>query len=494
MRPSGKGRPPARALEPDAAARPRAERSAAELPSRPPGVYPSAPGVPLAARLKLPRSEPIEPVAPQRDRWLLRHRSGVFSPGPPRVESSEAGAAARAVETPRAARNGMEHVRRRIAVVSGIRSEYDILYAVMDAIRSHPELELEVVLTGAHLSSRFGASAEWALRDGFPVAERIESLFDSDTGSGRVRGAAVQLLGLSQSVLRLAPDFLLVCGDREEAITSALVGAYCNVPVAHLAGGDLAVGNVDDSVRHAVTKLAHLHLTFSEKSAERVRRLGEEEWRVHAVGNPALDRFRSAPPLERRELEKELGCALGAGPLALVVQHAISSESGSGADQLRTTLEAVASIGCRALVGMPNSDAGSRAMLEAIREQAALYPQLHPIGTLPRDVFVNLLRETSVLVGNSSMGLLEAPFLGLPVVNVGRRQGGREHAQNVLFVPHERGEIAAAIRRCLSDPALRERIERAPQPFGDGRSGPRIAELLARAPERERLLLKRWTY
>ncbi len=364
----------------------------------------------------------------------------------------------------------------------------------MRAVEAHPELELELCLTGAHLSSRFGASADWALRDGFRVVERIESLFDSDSGSGRLRGAAVQLLGLSQCVARQAPDFLFVCGDREEAITTALVGAYQNVPVAHLAGGDLAVGNVDDSVRHAVTKLAHLHFTLSEQSAERVRRLGEEPWRVHAVGNPALDRIREAPRISRSELSKQLGIELGSGPLVLVIQHVISSESACGADQLRTTLEAVSAQGCSALVGQPNSDAGSRAMLEVIREFAERHPQLKPIPTLPRDLFVNLLRETSVLVGNSSLGLLEAPFLGLPVVNVGRRQGGREHAANVSFVPHERAAIAEALRRCLCDRALREQISHIAQPFGDGHSGPHIAELLARAPERERLLVKRWTY
>jgi GDP/UDP-N,N'-diacetylbacillosamine 2-epimerase (hydrolysing) len=385
-------------------------------------------------------------------------------------------------------------VRRRILVVSGIRSEYDILYPAMCAVQAHPELELLVCLTGAHLSARFGSSADWATRDGFEVVDRIESLFDSDQGSGRLRGAAVQLLGLSQCAARAAPDFLFVCGDREEAMTTALVGAYQNIPVAHLAGGDLAVGNVDDSVRHAVTKLSHLHLTLSEQSAERVRKLGEEPWRVHAVGNPALDRFRSTPRWTRRELAKELGLELGDGPLVLVIQHVISSESEAGAAQLRTTLEAVAASGCTALIGQPNSDAGSRAMCDVIREFAQRHPQLHPIPTLPREPFVNLLREASVLVGNSSLGVLEAPFLGLPVVNVGRRQGGREHARNLLFVPHERSAIRASIERALFDTELRDQIAAAPQPFGDGCSGPRIAEILARAPERERLLVKQWTF
>jgi GDP/UDP-N,N'-diacetylbacillosamine 2-epimerase (hydrolysing) len=365
---------------------------------------------------------------------------------------------------------------------------------VIAASAVHPSLEVGVIATGAHLAPGFGHTLRQIEQDGFPIVERIESLLDSDRAFGRARSAAVQLLGLTQTLEREAPDFLVVCGDREESITGALAGAYGNVPVAQIAAGDLAVGNVDDSVRHAVTKLAHLHLTLSEASAVRVRRLGEEVWRVHNVGNPALDRLTGAPALDRKELSRRLGCDLTRGPVVLVIQHVISSEIEQGAAQLRTTLEAAQELGFTTLVGSPNSDAGSRAMREVIREFAAASPAIHAYETLPREVFGSLLRSVDVLLGNSSAGLLEAPFLSLPVVNVGNRQRAREHAENVLFVAHERGAIVEAVKRCLFDEAHRAKVAATSNPYGDGRSGERIASILARAPSRDRLLEKHWTY
>lgn len=384
--------------------------------------------------------------------------------------------------------------RRRILFLTGIRSEYDILEPVIRAVDAHPELEAGVIATGAHLSSTFGNTVEKIEADGFRIVERIESLLDADTPISRVRSAAVQLLGLTQTLPRLDPDFLVVCGDREESITGALAGAYGNVPVAQLAAGDVAVGNVDDAVRHAATKLAHLHLTLSEGSAARVRRLGEEPWRVHVVGNPALDRLRATPEMDLEELSEAVAVDLSRGPVLLVIQHVISSETRLGAAQLRTTLEAVRELGYTTLVGSPNSDAGARAMREVARQFDDPAGAIHCYETLPRDAFVNLLRRVDVLLGNSSLGLLEAPFLRLPVVNVGNRQGGREHAENVLFVGHDRAEIVEATKRCLFDAEHRARVEATANPFGDGRSGPRIAELLAAHADRERLLLKRWTH
>lgn len=191
-------------------------------------------------------------------------------------------------------------MKRKVLAVTGIRSEYDILFSPMKAIYDHPDLELQVLVTGAHLAPRFGGTVRQIEEDGFPIVECLESLLDSDTASSRIKSAAIQLMGLIQALVRLKPDFLLVCGDREEAIMGAVAGAYMNIAVAHIGGGDLVIGNVDDSVRHAVTKLAHLHFTFTKESAERILRMGEEPWRVHCVGNPGLDRFRILSRLTRK--------------------------------------------------------------------------------------------------------------------------------------------------------------------------------------------------
>jgi GDP/UDP-N,N'-diacetylbacillosamine 2-epimerase (hydrolysing) len=380
---------------------------------------------------------------------------------------------------------------KRVAVLTGIRSEYDILYSVLREIQDHPQLELQVIVAGTHLSPRFCYSVRQIEADGFPIVERLETLLDSDSAASRVKSAAIQLMGLVQTLERIKPDFLLVCGDREESMMAGVAGSYMNIPVAHIAGGDIVIGNVDDSVRHAVTKLAHLHFTLSEESAERVRKMGEEPWRVHCVGNPGLDRFRLLPKLSREELGARLGIELK-GPVLLVIQHTISSEIGQGADQMKITFEALAEMGYTALIGYPNSDAGSREMIEVIDTFSAKHPFLKLYRNLPRLEFLSLLQTADVLVGNSSLGILEAPFLKLPVVNIGNRQKLREHAENVTYVPHDRAAIVKAVRDSIANRT--EIAARTTCPFGDGYSAVRIADILAATPVDDKLKIKGWAY
>jgi GDP/UDP-N,N'-diacetylbacillosamine 2-epimerase (hydrolysing) len=383
---------------------------------------------------------------------------------------------------------------RKVLAVTGIRSEYDLLYAVLQAIQDHPAFDLQVVVTGAHCSERFGGTEAMIRADGFAVADRIESLLDSSTLAGRAKSLGIQVLGLVQTVERVRPDFLLVAGDREESLATALCGAYMHVAVAHLCGGDYAVGNVDDSVRHAVTKLAHLHFPMSEQSAERIRRLGEEPWRVTVAGHPGLDRLRTTPDLPAAELARRLDLDVESQPLALVLQHVISSEAAEGYNQMAATLEAVRRLGLRCVIIRPNSDAGREGICRAIDEWLPRLPGARVFVNVPRLEFVNLLRRVSVLVGNSSMGILEAPFLKLPVVNVGNRQKGREHAANVLFVPHDPDAIAAAVTRAIGDPVFRRQLAEGGCPFGDGHAGERVARVLAQAELGSRLLVKEGTY
>jgi GDP/UDP-N,N'-diacetylbacillosamine 2-epimerase (hydrolysing) len=383
---------------------------------------------------------------------------------------------------------------RRVAAITGIRSEYDILFAVLKAIDAHPDLAVEVIVSGTHLSPQFGYTVQQIEADGFAIVQRIDSLLDANSAGSRLKSAALQQIGLVQALEHLQPDFLLVCGDREESISCALAGAYLNIPVAHLAGGDIVVGNVDDSVRHAVTKLAHLHFPFSVESARRIHRMGEEPWRICQTGNPGLDRFGWIPPLPRSELAARLDLPPGDDPLLLLIQHNISSEIGDAARQMEISLQAVAELGYPTLVGYPNSDAGSRDIIEVIRRYERSAANIRTYRNLPREEFLSVLRAASVLVGNSSLGILEAPFLKLPVINVGNRQKKRQHAENVLFVPHDKDRIVAAIRRALTDIDFRERVADCSCPFGDGRAGARIAAKLAETPVDNRLLVKDWAY
>jgi GDP/UDP-N,N'-diacetylbacillosamine 2-epimerase (hydrolysing) len=383
---------------------------------------------------------------------------------------------------------------KRVAAITGIRSEYDILFSVLKAIDAHPDLAVEVIASGAHLSPQFGYTVKEIEADGFPIAQRIDSLLDANSAGSRLKSAALQQIGLVQALEHLRPDFLLVCGDREESISCALAGAYMNIPVAHLAGGDIVVGNVDDSVRHAVTKLSHLHFPFTAESANRIHRMGEEPWRICQTGNPGLDRFGWIPPLSREELANRIDMPPGDGPLLLLIQHNISSEIDDAARQMEISLQAVAELGYPTLVGYPNSDAGSRDIIDVIRRYERSTPNIRTYQNLPREEFLGVLRAASVLVGNSSLGILEAPFLKLPVVNVGNRQKKRQHAENVLFVPHDKERIIAAIRRTLTDIDYREQVAHCSCPFGDGKAGIRIARTLAETPIDNRLLVKDWAY
>ena len=383
---------------------------------------------------------------------------------------------------------------KRILGVTGIRSEYDIMSSVFRAIMDHPDLDLQLAVTGAHLSDAYGYTVDEIQKDGFVIADFIESLINSDQDSARVKGMGIQLQGLVQTVLRVKPDWLLVLGDREESMTTALVGAYMNIPVAHVAGGDRVVGNVDDQIRHAVTKLVHLHFATNIESADRIIKLGEQPFRVHNVGNPGLDRLLSVPELSATELSQRLGFQIGDDePLLVVIQHVISTEIDDAYFQMKQTMEAVAELGLKTVLSYPNTDAGGQQMIRAIREFKSL-PNLYTAKNIPRLEFVNLFRRASCLVGNSSAGILEAPILKLPVVNVGNRQKGRLHAENVTFVPHEKTCIISAVQRAVFDPKYREEVSNCSNPYGNGQSANKIAELLAITEINDQLLIKDITF
>lgn len=385
-------------------------------------------------------------------------------------------------------------IKKKVLGVTGIRSEYDIMSSVFSAIDNHKDLSLELIVTGAHLSETFGYTIKEIIADGFVIADKIESLLSGDSASSRVKSLAIQLQGLVQSVSRINPDILLVLGDREEAMTTALVGAYMNIPVAHVAGGDFVIGNVDDQVRHSVTKLAHLHFVTNIESEQRILKLGEQAFRVFNVGNPGLDRLREVPEINISELSIRLGFKLMENePFILLIQHAISTEIEQAYEQMRISLEAITELGIKTIISYPNSDAGGQQMIRAIQEYLS-QPFIFAAKNIPRLEFVNLMRNASCLLGNSSAGILEAPLLKLPVVNVGNRQKGRLHAENVQFVLHDKDDIINAVRHAIFDLDYRLYVSKCSNPYGDGKSSLRISDILASTTIDEKLMIKEITY
>ena len=382
---------------------------------------------------------------------------------------------------------------RRVLAITAIRSEYYFQRSIFHAIMAHADLELTLIVTGAHLSPLHDYTVKEIEADGFPIAERIESLIYSDHDAARLKGAASQLQVLAHIVDARRPDWLLVPADREESMTLALCGAYMGMPIAHYGAGDRVVGNVDDMIRHAVSRLAHLLLTTHEDARQRLIRAGEEEWRVHNVGHSGLDRIRTVPQLSDDQLARQLGLPAIQKPYLVVIQHPLSSEMSQAGAQMRETLSAAAELGLQTFISYPNSDPGANQIIDAI-EEFRPNPRFQTFKNIPDVPFINLLRGAAVLLGNSSLGLLEAPFLRLPVVNVGARQKMRHHVENVFFVACNKEQIVDKVRSILGSEELRKRIANCSNPYGDGHTGERVANLLATTPVDARLLTKDLSY
>lgn len=388
----------------------------------------------------------------------------------------------------------MTYKKKIVLAVTGIRSEYDILYSVFKAISKHKDLNLKVAVTGAHLAESFGHTIDEIESDGFEIVDHIESLLSGNKESHRVKGASLQIQGLVQTVLRVKPDFLLVLGDREESITTALVSTYMNIPLVHIGGGDRVVGNADDQIRHAVTKLAHIHLTTNSESKKRVLLLGEQDFRVHNVGNPGLDRLLETKKLSLSQISENLKFNIPENePYIILIQHPLSSEVKDAYCQMKITLDSIKVLGIPTIISFPNSDAGGLEIIRAINEFSSL-PFVCSFKNIPRLDFVNLLRNAACLVGNSSLGILEAPLLKLPVINVGNRQTGRLHAENVQFVPHQKSAIIKAIKRAIYDDDYISIVKNCKNPYGNGKSSKKIAQIIANTVIDKNLLVKDITF
>jgi GDP/UDP-N,N'-diacetylbacillosamine 2-epimerase (hydrolysing) len=383
--------------------------------------------------------------------------------------------------------------KRRVLAITAIRSEYFLQRPIFQAIMAHPQLELELIVTGAHLSPLHDYTVRDIESQGFPIVERVESLIHEDREGARLEGAAIQLQALTRIVEARRPDWLLLPADREESITLGICGAYLGIAMAHYSAGDRVVGNVDDMIRHAVSRLAHLLLTTHEDARQRLIRGGEEEWRVHNVGHSGLDRIQSARAIAPEQLAHELGVDRLADQYAIVIQHPLSSDWENSGRDMAETMAALNELGLQTFVSYPNSDPGSKQIIGVIEESRS-NPNVYAFKNIPDDQFVNLLRRATVLVGNSSLGLLEAPFLHLAVVNVGRRQAARHHAENIFFVPAQRARVVAQVRDILENPDTQRAIKQCSNPFGNGHAGEAVANLLADTPIDERLLNKDLTY
>lgn len=377
---------------------------------------------------------------------------------------------------------------QRICVVTGSRAEYGLLYWVLRDLLDAPAVELQLLVTGMHLSPEFGSTVREIERDGFTVTRRVEMLLSSDTPTGTAKSIGLGVIGMADALEQLRPDVVLVLGDRFEILAAAQAALVHGIPLAHIAGGDTTEGAYDEAIRHAITKMAHVHLVTNELAARRVRQLGEDPARIHVVGSPGLDHLRRTELLGRPELEAALGARLGRRNL-LVTFHPVTLENDS-TRQLNELFAAIDALPAdfKAWVSKPNADSGGRAIAAAIDVWAARSAErAHVFTSLGQLRYLSLMRQADAVVGNSSSGLYEAPSLGVPTVDIGDRQRGRLAAASVVRCEPRREAIRDAIERALALDC-RDVVN----PYGDGCTAPRIVDVLRGLPPAAQLIKKRF--
>jgi UDP-hydrolysing UDP-N-acetyl-D-glucosamine 2-epimerase len=379
---------------------------------------------------------------------------------------------------------------RKILYVTGTRADYGLMKQTLDAIESTPSLALEIVASGMHLMPEFGMTLKEVVAY-YPNVHVLNADYSTDDRESAALFAGAAIQGLTHTIRETNADIVLLLGDRAEMLAGAVAATYLGVPIAHVHGGDVS-STVDEHVRHAITKLAHIHFPATQKSAKRLIKMGEEPWRIHNVGSPAVDAIRNERFITPNEIARLYNLDLSQ-PIILVVQHPVSSEVDDAPLQMGATLDAIVQFKLQTIVIFPNADAGGRAMIRVL-EQYRSHEFLQVFETVPRTHYLSLMNAVNVLVGNSSSGIIESPLFHLPVVNVGTRQRGRECASNIINVDYDTSQIVAAIKTALEDTMFGKKVRRCKNPYGDGTASAQIVDVLREVEINTRLLQKHMTY
>jgi UDP-hydrolysing UDP-N-acetyl-D-glucosamine 2-epimerase len=375
----------------------------------------------------------------------------------------------------------MPERRRKICVVVNSRANYGRIKSVMRAVQQHPQLELQLLVGASALLHRFGSVIDIIRSDGFDPTAVVHSIVEGETPTTMAKSTGLGVLELASQFENIRPDVVLTVADRFETIATAIAASYMNIPVAHTQGGEVT-GSIDESVRHAVTKLSHIHFPATERAYDFLLRMGEEKDTVHLTGCPAMDLVADADLTLPPDLFKRYA-GVGADidpdrPYLVVLQHPVTTEYGQGFAQISETLNAISAIGMQVAWLWPNVDAGSDDVSKGLRvfREHTNPDYLHFYRNFSPEDYLRLIKHCACLVGNSSSGLREGVFMGVPCVNIGTRQQGRERGVNVIDVPYEAEKIEAAIRRQLEHGPYEPSTL-----FGNGTAGRRIADILATA-------------
>lgn len=350
---------------------------------------------------------------------------------------------------------------------------------VFRVLNNDPGIDLKLFVSGAHLSPSFGRTVDLIQRDGFNILCEVETLISGDTKSSRLKTASGLLSGGIDIIRNYAPDVIVYAGDREDVLIGATIGAFLGIPTAHFFGGDHASdGHVDNPVRHATSKLSTAHFVSLDEHRQRLLKIGENPERIFVIGSVALDKFLSEAPVGKHKLLEEIGAKAHAAdhPLAILIFHPVDQERALAPEFIQNATQALIAQGFHVLIGAPNSDPGNANLVAKIYQLNQLQQVTYYRNT-NRSLFVNLMRHASVMLGNSSAGILEAATAQLPVINIGERQRGRLCGSNVVFSEGDLHSITCALK-FLRTPEFRAQMDALINPYGDGRSASTAANLL----------------
>lgn len=380
----------------------------------------------------------------------------------------------------------------KLGIVTVARSDFGIYMSLLKAAQSHPEIDLRLIVSGMHLAPEFGLTVREVEKSGIPIRHKVEMMLSSDTPEGTAKSMGVGLMGFAQLFASDRPDWLVVLGDRFEMFSAAAAALPFGIPVAHLHGGELTFGAIDEALRHSITKMSHLHFASTREYTERIARLGEEPWRISHCGALSLENLEGG--MSAGELERQFQICLDPAPL-LVTFHPVTLQYEETLDQLEELLAALDASQHPCVITLPNADASGRAVARRIGEFSAEHSgRVTVVNNFGRAGYLGMLQQAAAMVGNSSSGILEAASFHLPVVNIGDRQAGRVRGSNVLDVPTHRDEILAAIRKAMA-PEFRQACMKFTNPYAppEGvRPSKMIIERILSQPVDGRLLMKRF--
>lgn len=395
-------------------------------------------------------------------------------------------------------------MNRKIAIFSGSRAEYGLQFPTIKAIQKHPNLEGELIVSGSHLDEDFGKTVEEIKKDGLKIHSKIKIHKNKNDAIFTPQAIASCIDGLSKVLNKIKPDIFVIYGDRFETFAACIASTQMNIPTAHIEGGDITEGGaLDDSVRHAITKLSHIHFTTNEQATNRILCMGEEKWRVKTVGLPTLNLLKSGNYASKEEIFKKYSIDFER-PIIIFTQHPISTENKLAKKQLLPSINSLVNLSkknVQVIITYPNGDSGGSIMISEIKKISTInnlnIQTYKSIGRYYYQGFIALAKDSEIkiaCVGNSSSGIKETPYFGCPTVNIGSRQLNRLRAENIIDVNYDEKEISSAIHKCLSDKNFRNKCRLVKNPYGKNNASIKIAKILASIDlDSEKILRKKMT-